>query len=53
MNTLHFTCLLLLTLLLPLALFASSVKVFFTEDELKEMGVRIEPPDMERDGIEV
>jgi hypothetical protein len=43
MNTLNFTCTLLLTLLLPITLFASSVKLFFTTDELAEMGVRLEP----------
>lgn len=42
MNTLHFICILLLTLLIPTTLFASSLKVFFTEDELTEMGVGVE-----------
>ena len=45
MNTLNFTCALLLTLLLPITFFASSVKLFFTSDELTEMGVRIGPAD--------
>ena len=36
---------LLLTLLLSTALFASSVKLFFTTNELTEMSVRLEPID--------
>jgi hypothetical protein len=47
MNTLNFTCALLLTVLLPFTLFAFSVKLFFTDDELTEMGVRIEPIDVQ------
>ena len=47
MNTLHFTCILLLALLLPTTLFASSVRMLFTDEELTEMGVRIEPGDIE------
>jgi hypothetical protein len=43
MNTLNFTCALLLTLLLSITFFASAVKPFFTTDELTEMGVRLEP----------
>jgi len=43
MNTLNFTCALLLTLLLSITLFASSVELFFTTDELNEMGVYSEP----------
>lgn len=45
MTTLNFICILLLTFLLPLTLFASSVKLFFNTDELTEMGVHIEPSD--------
>ena len=47
MNTPNITCALLLTLLLPLTLFASSVKLFFTPDELTEMGIQIEPADIQ------
>ena len=47
MNTLHFSCILLLTLFLLMTLIASSVMVFFTDEELTEMGVRIEPSDIE------
>ena len=47
MNTLYFACTLLLTLLLLTTLFASSVILFFTNEELAEMGVRIEPFDAE------
>ena len=47
MNTLHLTCALLLTLLLSIALFASSIKLFFTTDELTEMGVRLETPELQ------
>ena len=43
MNALNFTCALFLTLLLLTSLFASSAKVFFTNEELTEMGVRLEP----------
>jgi len=42
-NTLNFTRTLLFSLLLSIALFASSVKLFFTSDELTEMGVHLEP----------
>lgn len=49
MNTLHFTSILLITLLVLLTLFAASVKVFFTDDELNEMGVRIEHTSMNAD----
>ena len=51
MNTLIFICALLLTVLLTLTLFASSLKLFFTADELTEMGIRIEPSDIEREGM--
>lgn len=47
MNTLNLTCALLLTLLSSITLFASFVKLFFTSDELNEMGVRLEPPEMQ------
>ena len=43
MNTPNLICALLVTLLLPLGLFAASVKLLFTTDELTEMGIRIEP----------
>jgi hypothetical protein len=43
MNTLNFSCALLPTLLLSIALFASSVRLLFTTDELTEIGVRLEP----------
>jgi hypothetical protein len=42
MNMLTFTCALFLMLLLSITLFASSVKWFFTPDELSEMGVHLE-----------
>ncbi len=47
MNTLHFICILAFTLVLPMTLFTSSVKMFFTDDQLDEMGVRIEPSDID------
>jgi hypothetical protein len=47
MNTLNLLCTLLLTVLLPLACFASSVKLFFTSDELNEMGVCLQQSDLE------
>lgn len=47
MNTISFICLLVLSLLLPISLLGSSGTVFFTEEELTEMGVRLEPSDME------
>ena len=50
MNTLHFICVLLLTLLIPTTLFASSLKVFFTDDELAEMGVGVEHAEDEVEG---
>lgn len=43
MNTLCLACVLFLTILLLVTFFASSLKLFFTVDELTEMGVRIEP----------
>ena len=46
MNTLNFTCALLLTITLPVTLFAASVKLFFTPDELTEMGVRLDSSDV-------
>jgi hypothetical protein len=49
MNTLPITCILLLTLLLSTTLFASSMKVFFTDDELTEMGVHINSSSLERE----
>jgi hypothetical protein len=53
MNTLHLTSILLLTLLLLTTLFASSVKVFFTDDELDAMGVRLGQSDIEMGGMVV
>jgi hypothetical protein len=47
MNALNFTCILFLTLLLPIPLFASSLKLLFTPDELAEMGVQLEISDRE------
>lgn len=48
MNTLHFTSILLLLSLLLTTFFASSVKMFFSEDELDEMGIRIGPSEIEK-----
>lgn len=45
MNTLTITYTLLLILLLLTTFFASSVNLFFSDDELTEMGVRLEPAD--------
>jgi hypothetical protein len=45
MNTLNFICLLLLTLLLPALVLASSVELIYTSDELEEMGIRLGPSD--------
>jgi hypothetical protein len=47
MNSLNFTCIFLLTLLLPVTIFASSLKFLFTPDELAEMGVCLETPERE------
>jgi hypothetical protein len=47
MTLIVFTCALLLTLLLPGTLFASSVKLFFSCEELNEMGVCLEPLEMQ------
>ena len=43
MNTLNFTCALLLTLLLSMTWSASSLGLFFTTEELTEMGIRLGP----------
>ena len=51
MNTLIIICALLLTILITPTLFASSLKLFFTTDELTEMGIRIEPSEIEREGV--
>lgn len=51
MNTLPFAYVLLVTLLLLATLFASSIKVFFTDDELDEMGICIGHFDIEADGM--
>jgi hypothetical protein len=53
MNTLLFTYVLFVTLLLLATLFASSIKVFFTDDELDEMGVCIGHFDIETEGMSV
>ena len=45
MNTIHLTCAFLPILLVSIALFAASVKLFFTTDELNEMGVLLESPE--------
>ena len=45
MNTLTIMSTLLLILLLSTTFFASSVNLFFSNDELNEMGVRLEPAD--------
>lgn len=50
MNALHFACALLLTLLLLTTLFASSAKVFFTEEELAEMGIHFGSTHIEEEG---
>jgi hypothetical protein len=47
MNTVNFTCALLITLLLSISLFASSVKLLFTDDELNEMGIRLDAFEMQ------
>jgi hypothetical protein len=46
MNPLPLTCTVLLLLWLSFTLFASSIKLFFTSDELTEMGVRLETPEL-------
>jgi hypothetical protein len=51
MNTITFTCALVLILLLPIMFFASSLKMFFTTEELTEMGIRLEPWDLGEEGI--
>jgi hypothetical protein len=51
MNTLILICALLFTILITLTLFASSLKLFFTTDELTEMGIRIGPSEIEREGV--
>jgi hypothetical protein len=51
MNTITFTFALVLTLLLPIMFFASSLKMFFTTEELTEMGIRLEPWDLDEEGI--
>ena len=53
MNTLHVTGIFLLTSVLLTTLFASSVKVFFTDDELQEMGINLEPIDIEKETMAV
>ena len=47
MNPLNFTCALFLLLLVSIALFASSMPLFFSSDELEKMGVRLEPLEMQ------
>jgi hypothetical protein len=41
MNMPYLICTLLLTLLLPIIVLASSVELFYTSDELEEMGVHL------------
>lgn len=53
MNTLNFSFVLLPLLLLSITLFASSLKLFFTTDQLTEMGVRLEPSELNEEGITV
>jgi hypothetical protein len=43
MNTLNFICAFLITLLLSITWLASSLKLFFTTEELGEMGIRLDP----------
>ena len=47
MTILNFTCALPLTLLLPITLFAFSVKLICTSDEFSEMGVQLETSESE------
>ena len=47
MNTLILTCVLFITMLLSITLLASSVRLLFTSDELKEIGIRLEPLEMQ------
>ena len=47
MITLNLTCLVLLTLLLLITLLGSSVELFFSRDELNEMGIRIYPSEFD------
>jgi hypothetical protein len=42
MAMLHILCIFILTFLLPFAVFAPSVELFFTADELTDMGIHIE-----------
>ena len=51
MNTLTFTCALVLTLLLPIMSLAASLKMFLTTEELIEMGIRLEPWNLDEEGI--
>lgn len=43
MTMLHIFCVFILTFLLPFAVFAPSVRLLFTADELMDMGIDIEP----------
>jgi hypothetical protein len=49
MNPLNVTCGILLTIWLTLAFFASSVNMFFTTDELTEMGVLLGAADIQEE----
>ena len=51
MNTLIFTCALGLTMLLSITFLASLLKLFFTADELTEMGVRLDFWDLDEEGV--
>jgi hypothetical protein len=52
MNILNCTCAFLFTLL-PITFFASLLKLFFTTDELTQMGVLLEPFELDDEGIAV
>lgn len=49
MNALNFTCALILTLMLLTTPLASSAKLFFTDEELTEMGVHFGPISIEKE----
>jgi hypothetical protein len=51
MHTIPLVYILLFMLFLPATVLASSVKMFFTDEELTEMGVCIEPSDIEWQGV--
>ena len=51
MDTLIFACALVLTLLLFVMFLGSLLKLFFTADELTEMGVRLDSRDQNEEAI--